>query len=528
MKNGFFKYIFILFVIAIIGFTVYMIYFRPEAKTDEVKESKTEEITETKDLRLGVSNFDNINPLLTNNKEILNIDRVIFEPLMTYDSNYKLEKCLATECSKTDSKTYIVKIDNDKKWSDGSPLIAKDIQFTIDRLKEGISVYAYNVEKVVQVEVVDQETVKITLSEEVPFFEYLLTFPILPNNYYMGEDMNTSEKIPVGTGMYKIESINDNNIVLVKNPKWWNIKDKEPKIDKITIKKYSEIGELYNNFKLGNTDIFTSSNTNLEQYIGTIGYTKSEIKGRSFDYLAFNCEEDLLSNKSVRQAISYALDKPYLVSSVYGGEYYVSDFPLDYGNYLYDEKLSKQEYNEDKARKVLTDDGWVFRNSTWQKQENYRTKRLNLTITVEASNDQRIEVAENIKEQLANIGIKVTIKKVTDKQYKTILNNHSYQMIITGVYNSYTPNVNSFLETGNLQNYSNEEIDRLLSEVKNTSDENTLKEKYKRIEEIYFEDLPFIGLYRNKSYIVKSRALSGEINGNSYFSYYNLENWNRL
>ena len=94
-----------------------------------------EEVIEIKDLRLGISNFDTINPLLSNNKEVLNIDKLIFEPLITIDENYKTSLCLATECSKTSPTSYVIKIDNNKKWHDGSPLIAKDIQFTIDRLK---------------------------------------------------------------------------------------------------------------------------------------------------------------------------------------------------------------------------------------------------------------------------------------------------------------------------------------------------------------------------------------------------------
>ena len=58
-------------------------------------------VDDIKDLRLGISNFDSINPLLSNNKEVLNIDKLIFEPLITIDENYKTSLCLATECSKT-------------------------------------------------------------------------------------------------------------------------------------------------------------------------------------------------------------------------------------------------------------------------------------------------------------------------------------------------------------------------------------------------------------------------------------------
>lgn len=100
-------------------------------------------------------------------------------------------------------------------------------------------------------------------------------------------------------------------------------------------------------------------------------------------------------------------------------------------------------------------------------------------------------------------------------------------MILTGVYNSYSPDLTSFLGENNLQNYANEEMNNLLKEVKTITDENLLKEKYKRIVQIYEEDKPFIGLYRNKQTIIKSQNLAGEIIGNNYFSYYHLENWHR-
>lgn len=172
MKTNFFKYIFILFAVGIIIFAIYKIYFKEENNKNEVVNEVEQEVTQIKDLRLGISNFDTINPLLSNNKEVLNIDKLIFEPLITIDENYKTQLCLAKECSKTSNTSYIIKIDNNRKWQDGTPLIAKDIQFTIDRLKEGKSIYSYNVEKVIGVEILDSSTVKINLSEEVPFFEY--------------------------------------------------------------------------------------------------------------------------------------------------------------------------------------------------------------------------------------------------------------------------------------------------------------------------------------------------------------------
>ncbi len=529
MKSNFFKYIFILFVVGIIIFAIYKIYFNKEKEENVEAQNEVQVETEQiKALRFGISNFDTINPLLSNNKEVLNVDKLIFEPLLSITEDYQLQLCLATEVSKTSPTTYVVKIDNNKKWSDGSLFIAKDIQFTIDRLKEGKSIYSYNVEKVTSVEILDSNTVKITLVEEVPFFEYNLTFPIMPNNYYLGEDFNTSTKTPIGTGMFKISSITSSDITLEKNSNWWNKKNINPKIETISIKLYSQIGEVYNGFKLGNIDIFTSSNLNLEQYVGTIGYIKTEFKGRQFDYLAFNCQDNVVQNVEVRKAIYAAIDKANIISSVYNNQYYLTDFPLDYGNYLNTKEEDNSNYNTENAKKILTSTGWEYKYNRWQKKQNNKNVRLNITLSVNSSNAQRVAVAENIKAQLEQIGIKVTINKLSDSAYKNAIDNKSYQVILTGVLNSYSPNLETFFGNNNLQNYSNEEVNTLLQEVKTISDSNTLKEKYKKIEEIFEQDRPFIGLYRNKQTIIQSQNLSGEVKGNNYFSYYNLADWKRF
>ena len=327
--------------------------------------------------------------------------------------------------------------------------------------------------------------------------------------------------------MYKISSIDSTGITLSKNDKWWNIKNINSNIETIQIKLYSEMGELYNSFKLGNIDIFTTSNTNIQQYIGTIGYALSEYKGREFDYLSFNCQDGILMNKEVRKAIYYAINKANIVSSIYNNQYYISDFPLDYGNFLYNKEISDQ-YNLDQAKQILTKNGWEYKNSRWQKKENGNTLKLTLNLTVNAENATRTAAAENIKASLEQIGIKVALNKVSGEQYNNILENKNYQMILTGVYNSYSPNIETFLGNNNLQNYSNDEVNTIINEVKSITDTGLLKEKYKRIIEIYEEDRPFVGLYRNKGYIVKGQTLAGEVRGNNYFSYFNLDTWHRF
>ena len=125
-----------------------------------------------------------MNPILSNNKNVQDISKLIYDPLITLTADYKLEGCLAKEWAKQNDNSYLIKLRENVRWSDGERFTSEDVRFTIDRLKDTTSIYSYNVEHVTQVEIVDDYTLKITLDKEIPFFEYNLTFPILSKKLF--------------------------------------------------------------------------------------------------------------------------------------------------------------------------------------------------------------------------------------------------------------------------------------------------------------------------------------------------------
>ena len=355
--NNIFTIIFILIVIGLIGGAVYILYYNQN--TEEWAEDEVEEVKEKADaisvvgnIKMGISDYDTMNPLLTNNREIINIDKLIFEPLVSITSDYHVEKCLAQSITKKSDTEYQIKIDTSIKWQDGSSFMAKDIQFTIDRLKELNSIYSPNVRYIESVETPDSETVNIKLTYNVPFFEYYLDFPILPSTYYLNEDFQNSNKIPIGTGMYKIASIDDDNVFLIRNDRWRKVKESTPKTESITIHKSNAMGEVFNSFKLGNIDVINTYISNYSDYVGTMGYNKKEYPGRDFTFICFNCDDEILNNKEVRKAINLAINRDNIVSSVFAGTKYASYGPLDYGSYLFD-KSQKTNPNQDEAKKYF-------------------------------------------------------------------------------------------------------------------------------------------------------------------------------
>ena len=524
--SSIFKYIFIIFAIGIIIAAGYKIYSSQNQVAEENNEEAQADETILKDIRIAITNYDNINPLITNNKEILNIDSLIFEPLFTLNENYELEPCLATECSKTGDNVYVIKVDNKINWQDGTSFIAKDVAYTIETIKNENSIYKYNVEHISNVEVIDASTIKLTLDANVPFFDYNLIFPIMSSTYFYGEDFYNSSKTPIGTGKYKISNVSDNNITLVKNEKYKRFQE-DPKIETIKINLYSSMGEAFNSFKIGNIDVLNTSNANFQDYIGTIGFNKIEYTGREFDFLALNCTDTILQDSSVRKALGYAIDKDNIVTSVFNNQRKTADYPLDYGNFLYQNQEVSSGYNAEQAKKVLEDGGWTYIKNRWKKNISGYTRTLKLKLAVTSDNEARVRVAETIKEQLKNIGIEVTINKITDNQYGKYIENKDYQMLLTGVYTSYTPDLTYYFLQGNIFNYESEKMNELMQKsliIKNTKE---LSEIYQKIYSQYKEDVPFIGLYRNKNITLTSQSLTAKITPNNYTTYYNLESWYR-
>ncbi len=523
MKSNFFKYIFIIFATGIMIFAIIKIKKDENKVVQQVTE--TEEVQEEiKEIKLGVASFDSINPILSQNKNIQDISKIIYEPLITLTKDYKLEYCLAKEIAKQNDTVYLIKVRDDKKWSNGEKFTADDIKFTIDRLKDSNTIYSSNVQNVTTVEVIDNSTVRITLDQEVPFFEYRLIFPILSSAYYSDKEF-IPDIVPVGTGMYQVSQVQDSALILTKNEYYEN--KEKLKLDKITVTTFNTVGELYNSFKIGNIDLISTQNSNLKDYIGTIGYFSKEMKGREHDFIAFNTKGQILSQTSVRKAIGYSIDKSNIVSSIYGDNYYTSSFPLDYGNWIYQEQETSSGYNTEQAKQILLDDGWKYQSKYWQKTVNYRTQRLQLNFVVKNSDASRVNVAENIKNQLLNQGIRVNLIKASDTQYQNYLTNKNYDMILCSINLSTTPDLTTFFGANNLANYNNEEVTNLMNEVKNSKDDAKLKELYKRLGEIYKTEMPYLSLYNNKYTVAYNTNLAGTVEPNWFNQFYNIQDWHK-
>lgn len=518
MRTNWFKYIFFTIVIILIGLAVYLLYKDGRKKVYAIENNESE-INIIRELNIGISKFDTMNPILSNNRDIQYIDKLIFDPLLDVSYDFKIENSLSEEFSKINDTSYIVKLKEDVYWHDGTKFTSKDVIFTIENLinNGNNSIYKENVNNIEQVIRIDDYTVKIILKEETPFFEYMMCFPILASHSY-DEKFNSKTTIPIGTGKYKILKVERDRIEIGKT----NFEG-EGKIVKVNILIKDGMKDLYDALSKKEIDFVITDNIMYEDYMGTMGYNVSSSKNREFEYLVFNTENRILSNKKIRQAINFAIDKNLINYNIYNNKYSISNFPLDYDSYLYNQE-NLSEYNISKAKSLLLEDGWTYNNEKWKKSN----KRLEFNLIVNENNERRVECANQIKDQLSKIGININIVKVNDSRYNRYIKNKNYDIILTGNIISNAPNLETYFGENNLSNFNNEEIRVILNEVKNISNEELLKEKYIRIEEIYKEELPFICLYFNNIFILSNSNLKGDLSHNWYNLFYNIDNWYKV
>ena len=206
MNTKYFKNIFFITIFLLVVAGIYIVYLKDNNKQNSVQ-ARNKELQISHEISIGISNFDTINPILTKNLEIQHITKLIYEPLINITKDFNVEPCIAEEWSKIDELTYIIKLNENKKWHNGEAVKIEDIEFSINTIRDSNSIYKENVEPIDVIEKINLNTFKIHLKEPVSFFEYLLCFPILQENTIMTQ-------IPLGTGKFKITSMENEQIIV--------------------------------------------------------------------------------------------------------------------------------------------------------------------------------------------------------------------------------------------------------------------------------------------------------------------------
>lgn len=410
-----------------------------------------------------LSDAEGLNPVTTNDANSRDIFTKIFEPLLTLDyekSEYRPRLAEAMPTVSDDHLTYTFKLKKNITFSDGKPLTAKDVVFTLKAIKNPMVIDATALrnyyESLEDVSAPDDYTVIFTMNKPYFMAEYNLgntyilakhifdpknltdqyTIPQTndikqaENNATMKEfaewfgaaERKREPKYMIGSGPYIAEEWRTNEYIkITRNEKYWN-KGNDPETaaypEKLLFKTVNDMNTAVTALKNGELDIIPTItppklwvdgiDTIANQHLRKVRYPQT-----IYTYIGWNNKKPYFSDKKVRQALSHLVDRIRLREQVNRGFGQIQNTAMYKNLPEYDSTLPAYDFSPEKAKALLAEAGWkdTDGNGILDKVVNGQKVNFEFTFFVNAGNEVRENIALIVSEEMKKLGIKANVQK---------------------------------------------------------------------------------------------------------------------
>jgi peptide/nickel transport system substrate-binding protein len=451
------------------------------------------------------------------------LDALLFEPLVRVLPTGAIQGRLASHWEVSpDGRTYSFTLRSNARWSDGAPVTADDVVFTVRTVQDPQFPGALLTQswKDVIATAVDAQHVRFALpGHNAGFLANLELLDIVPSHLLAGRPMGdlasaSTNLNPVGTGPYRLVAQTSDTIQLERNPYAW----RKPWIEDITIRSYpSQAAGLD---ALDRSEIDGLGNLTPSGVAQEAGNKQvSVLRASTYQYaeLILNLKQDepYFQDIKVRQAIAEAIDRTGIIRDVLGGQAIPDDSPIPRAiTWAYDSNAQQPPYNPDAAAKLLDDAGWTL-------VKGVRTKgstNLSFVLTVSSDVPPYERVAEKVSEDLAHVGIEAQVVPVTTASLiHDYLNPRTFDMALTAFDNGPDPDVYTFWHSSQNHpggfNFSGMKkdvfMDGDLEDGRNTLDLKARAKAYFTFQEDFAKELPAIFLYSPRYVLAISKRIHG-------------------
>ena len=384
-----------------------------------------------------------INPLLIQTNDAnRDITQLIYRSLMTYNKQGELVPDLAESVNVSqDGTQYSFTLKSALQWSDGKPLSADDVVFTIQLVQnqEYKSPFINNW-RGVDVATQGDRTVVVQLqSAYKPFLENA-TLPIVPKHIWQDispqEFANSESYLTlVGSGKYTIHTTTHNergaitSLVLNRNQ---NAQKPQPYIETIEFKFYASENEMlqaYNERSIDGMSFISFQN------IERVDQNSSFIHDLEFPrYFAlfFNySNNDIIKSVAVRKALTQATNKEQIIQDALGGYGKIATSLIPPSSTYYTPSTpAALEFSPQQANQTLDGAGWSQKNSDGIRTQDGEVLSFNLTVP---NTQDLVNVATLIQQQWKQVGVDVSVQAIDVSQLQQdVLPVRNYDMILYG------------------------------------------------------------------------------------------------
>ncbi|QJU07664.1 peptide ABC transporter substrate-binding protein [Candidatus Saccharibacteria bacterium oral taxon 488] len=310
--------------------------------------------------------LETLNPIFARSSAEKSAARLMFASLYNYDTTGHIKGDLAESVTVNEAETeYTVKLRRNLKWSDGAPLDARDVVFTVNLLKDARTQSSITGWQSINVKQVDERTVQFTLPAPYAPFMHALTFPILPQHSL--SEVNPAElrehgygKSPVTSGPFAMRILQNANadgskkvLHLVANSQYHH---GAPKLDRFQLYVYPTRDEITKGLKT--SEIMATPELS---YMAQSDQIRHMYASRSYAindgvYALFNTQSEVVSSRKVRQALVQSINTQALRE-----KFAFAKKPLH--GPIFDDQVDGQlagrlPYDTEAAKKLLDEEGW--------------------------------------------------------------------------------------------------------------------------------------------------------------------------
>ena len=486
----------------------------PAAEAPAAEEPAAEEMAEEIVIVYAVAgDIRSLDPMVTNSRLDNSIMFVIFDLLATRGRDGGSVPELAVSTTQIDDLTWEFKLREDVYFTNGEQLTAEDVKYSMERAQGPDFTDNYQLPAqtgLKEVVVVDDFTVQFITEEPSLTMEFWTNeAPIVPKSYYEGKTLEEVAEAPVGSGPFKfVEWVRDDHITLEANKDYWG---GAPGVDKVIIRIIPEESSRINELLAGSVDVAEGISIDQADLLDSDVSHVFAVEGlRKMNFqISQTSPQVALQDKRVRQALNYAVDKQTIIDALLKG--FTSPL-LSYVNPPNNNPdLEPYAYDPDKARALLAEAGYP---DGFDLVIQARPGRYGL--------DKEIVLA--VADNLEDVGIKTDVQMMESGLFVDLLDAKAYEGL---AYIGWAALINPLVENliltcdhiDNGSVYCNPDFDALYDKASTTVDPAERQEYIMQLQEIAWEDAPWIFLWRLPVVYGLSNRLDWEPRNDGYIPF---------
>ncbi len=441
-------------------------------------------------------------------------------------------------------------------WGDGVPVTTQDVLFTWEMGKHPQSGVANGemYRRILAIDVQDDKT--FTLHLDRLTFDYNVMNGLTPIPAHLERAAfladpaqyrvrNGYDQKPAQPGLYNgpyviTQVVAGSHLVLEPNRFW---KGSQPAFKRLVVRSVENTAALEAQLLSGGIDMIAGElGLPLEQALALEKRADPRFRivtksGLVFEHVDVNLDSPILSDRTLRQALMYGLDRQSMNRQLFDGRQPVADSSVNPLDGIYAADVPKYSYDPAKAAKMLDDAGWKMAGGL---RRNAQGQALTLELMTTAGNRSRELVSQVIQAQWRKLGIDVRLKAEAPRVFfaETVTKRRFAHLALyawisapesvprTTLHSTQIPTEANAWAGQNNPGYANPVMDTLLDNIETELDVPERRQLWRQLQHLYATDLPALPLFFRADSYVLPRQLEGlEPTGHQDPSTLWVENW---